>query len=116
MHRACDVSVAGLQSRYASPDITPTCKEKEKRRKKRFLSCKTGGRVVLCAERSARSGRLFLFAATRVGRSGEEGIMGDGVRWSEVAAGESRSASQRRRVGRGCQPQVPAQAHEDHCV
>lgn len=70
--------------------------------------------AVSCA--SARSGRLFLFAATRVGRSGEEGIMGDGVRWREVTAGESRSASQWRRVGRGCQPQIPAQAHEDHCV
>lgn len=65
---------------------------------------------------SARSRRLFLFAAARVGRSGEEGIMGDGVRWREVTAGESPSASQWRRVGRGCQAQIYAQVHGDHCV
>lgn len=46
--------------------------------------------VCCAAAAAARSGRLLLFAATRVGRSREEGIMGDGVRWREVAAGESR--------------------------
>lgn len=95
MHRACDVSVAGLQSRYASPYITLACKEKEKRWKKSFLSCKTGSCVLLCCcAAAARSGRLFLFAATRVGRSGEEGIMGDGVRWREsvcITVEEARS-------------------------
>lgn len=47
--------------------------------------------AVCCTAAAARSGRLFLFAATRVGHSGEEGIMGDGVRRREVTARESQS-------------------------
>lgn len=59
VHRACDVSVAGLQSRYASRYITRTCKEKEKRWKKRFLSSETGSRVLLGAARRQGQGAWF---------------------------------------------------------
>lgn len=113
MHRACDVSVAGLQSRYASPDITPTCKEKEKRWKKRFVSCKTGGRAVLCAARRQGQGACFCLLPHGSDAAEKKGlrVMGsDGEKLKPERVGLRHSG------GGSAEAANPRSPREDHCV
>lgn len=50
-HKACDVSVANLQSRYSFLYITLTCKEKEKREKE----------IPVISDKELRSPQSFVF-------------------------------------------------------